>query len=242
MSRSKKSVFLLGLLCAFAGAVPLRGAAPAVSASAAQQSGDLQTVIAQMDAASARFKSAQADFSWDNYQAVIQSHETQTGVIYFERKGAATRMAAYFQRPGSQVVDKIAVYDGAQAQYYQPAIKQMDIFHSGSAYESFVTLGFGGSGADLEKNWDVTLLGREKVNSIDTVKLDLKPKDPKVQSNFTHITMWVDPTRSISLKLIFYEPSGDQRTCTYTNVKYNQPLNQDVFHIKTAHGTVVQTH
>jgi outer membrane lipoprotein-sorting protein len=245
MSRPKKLVVLLGLFCAFAGDVPSWGAAPAVSAPMAQQSGDLQTVIAQLNAASAKFKSAQADFIWDNYQAVVQVHDTQSGVIYYQRNGAATRMAAYLKASDPQGTDKTVVYDGGQLEVYQPAILRMDVYHAGPSsgqYESFLTLGFGGSGADLEKNWDVTLLGREKINATDTVKLDLKSKDPKIQSNFTHITIWVDPSRSISLKQIFYEPSGDLRTCTYSNIKYNEPVSEGVFHIKTVHGTVVQSH
>ncbi len=41
---------------------------------------------------------------------------------------------------------------------------------------------------------------------------------------FAHVTIWVDPTQGISYKQIFYEPSGDNRTATYTNIRYNQPI------------------
>jgi hypothetical protein len=43
------------------------------------------------------------------------------------------------------------------------------------------------------------------------------------------VTLWIDPTRSLGLKQIFYEPSGDNRTATYTNIKYNEKLSPDVF-------------
>ena len=243
MTRAKRAILVSGVWCLFA-ALTLSGSG-AWASPAPAQSGDLQSVIAQLNAASAKFKSAQADFSWDTYQAVVQVHDTQTGVIYFERVGGATRMGAYFQAQGSQTPTKIVVYNGGQLEYYQPSLKQMDIYRAGAnsgQMESALTLGFGGSGTDLEKNWDVSLLGREKINGTDTVKLDLKPKDPKIQQNFTHITIWVDPTRSISLKQIAYEPSGDQRTCLYTNIKYNQAVNPDLFHIKPVSGTDIRTH
>src|ERR1700677_4533548 len=56
---------------------------PSASSAAA---GDLDKIIAQLNAASAKFKSAQADFSWDQFQAVVQQDEIQTGTIYFERR------------------------------------------------------------------------------------------------------------------------------------------------------------
>jgi outer membrane lipoprotein-sorting protein len=239
----KKPVAWLSVMFVLAVINPRDGAAQSAAASA--QDGDLQKVLAQLNAASAKFKNAQADFSWDTFQAVVQVHDTQTGVISFEHSGGTTRMAAYFNPEAGQSAGKIVVYDGSRLEYYEPTIKQMNIYRAGpnsGQYESFLTLGFGGSGTDLEKNWDLTLLGREKIGGTDTVKLDLKSKDPKIQNNFTHITIWVDPTRSVSLKQVFYEPSGDQRPCVYANIKYNLRLNGDVFRIQTAPGTAVQVH
>ena len=211
---------------------------------AVEKNGDLQKVLAQLNAASTKFKSAQADFSWDAYQAVVQEHDIQSGVIYFERQNGATRMAGYFKPSGAEVSPKIVLYDGSQLEFYQPAIKQMQVFHAGAnsgQYESFLTLGFGGSGSDLERTWNVALLGKETMSGVEVVKLDLKPKAQNIQSMFSHVTVWVDPVRGISLKQVFYQPSGDQRICTYTNIKYNQPVSETVFHIKTAPGTTIQT-
>jgi outer membrane lipoprotein-sorting protein len=104
-------------------------------------------------------------------------------------------------------------------------------------WESFLTLGFGGSGTDLEANWKVSLLGTEPMNGISVAKLDLVPREQKVLDLFTHVTIWVDPARGVSLKQIFYQPSGDLRTATYKNFRYNQPIASEIFQIKTAPGT-----
>ena len=50
------------------------------------QNADLEKVIAQLDAAAAKFSSAQADFTWDQFTAAVQDDDLQTGTIYFERK------------------------------------------------------------------------------------------------------------------------------------------------------------
>ncbi len=213
------------------------------AASPAASSADLQKVISQLDTAAAKFLSAQADFTWDQFQVVVQDHDVQSGTIYFERKKGVTRMAAYFLQENGKDAPKTVSYDGGEVNYYEPKIKQMTILRAGAnrgQWESFLTLGFGGSGADLEANWKVTLLGTETVNGVSLAKLDLVPTAQKVQEMFTHVTIWVDPTRAISLKQIFYEPSGDLRTVTYKIIHYNTPIPGDVFHIKTAPGTTTQ--
>jgi outer membrane lipoprotein-sorting protein len=213
------------------------------TSSAAASSADLRKVISQLDAAAAKFLSAQADFTWDEFQAVVQESDVQSGTIYFERKKGVTRMAAYLQKDNGKDALKTVVYDGGEVEYYEPGIKQMTILRAGAnrgQWESFLTLGFGGSGTDLEANWQVSLLGNETINGVSVAKLDLVPKTQKVQEMFTHVTIWIDPVRGVSLKQVFYQPSGDLRTATYKNIRYNTPTADEVFHIKTAPGTTTQ--
>jgi outer membrane lipoprotein-sorting protein len=216
---------------------------PGGAASAAASSADLHKVISQLDTAAAKFLSAQADFTWDQYQAVVQESDVQSGTIYFERTKGVTRMAAYLQKDNGKTALKTVVYDGGEVDFYEPEIKQMTVLRAGAnrgQWESFLTLGFGGSGADLEANWKVSLLGTETMSGVSVAKLDLVPTAQKVQEMFTHVTIWIDPTRGISLKQVFYQPSGDLRTATYKNIRYNAPITGDAFHIKTAPGTTTQ--
>src|SRR5690349_6511388 len=52
-----------------------------------QTASTLEGVLTQMDAAAARFRSAQADFSWDQYQKVVNETDTQKGTVYYRRTG-----------------------------------------------------------------------------------------------------------------------------------------------------------
>jgi outer membrane lipoprotein-sorting protein len=208
------------------------------------QSPDVQKVITELNTAATKFVSAQANFSWDQFTAVVSEDEIQTGTIYFERKkGSNTRMAANLKQQNGKDVPKTITYDGGEVQYYEPTIKQMTILRAGAnkgQWESFLTLGFGGSGADLEKNWKVTVQGNETMGGVSVVKLDLVPVDAKVLDLFTHVTIWVDPTRGVSYKQVFYQPSGDTRTAIYKDIQYNTPIAADVFKIKPAPGTTTQ--
>jgi outer membrane lipoprotein-sorting protein len=227
------ALFCLGLMVSLPGSLSAQSAAPAGDA-------DLQKVITELNGAAARFVSAQADFAWDQFTAVVQEHEIQTGTIYFERKKGAMLMAADLKQDNGKDAPKTVIYDGSEIKFYEPMIKQLTTMKAGAnrgQFESFLTLGFGGSGTDLEKNWKVNLLGIENMDGVSVAKLDLVPKEQKVLDMFTHVTIWVEPSRGINHKQIFYQPSGDLRTTTYKNIRYNSPVPADVFQIKPPPGT-----
>jgi outer membrane lipoprotein-sorting protein len=208
------------------------------NAAALAQNADLQKVLSQMDAASAKFQSAQADFSFDLYTAVVQSHDVQTGTIAFRRAAGATQMIMHVKTDEGGPSLKDVLYKNGELDYYQPAVKQETILKAGSNYERYFTLGFGGSGKDLAANWNIKDLGSETVDGVQTAKLDLTPKTPSDQ--FTHITIWIDPQRGVSLKQEVFQDSGDSRTATYSNIKLND-VPASAFTLQIAPGTQVST-
>jgi outer membrane lipoprotein-sorting protein len=213
-------------------------AAMAVLGSAASlaQNADLQKVLSQMDAASATFQSAQADFSFDSYTAVVQSHDVQQGTIAFRRADGTTEMIMHVKTDEGEPSHKDVLFKNGELDYYQPTVKQETILKAGSSYERYLTLGFGGSGKDLAADWDIKYLGTESVGGVETAKLDLTPKTPSDQ--FTHITVWIDGTRGVSLKQQVFQDSGDSRTAEYSNIRLNHvPAN--AFALQVAPGTQV---
>jgi outer membrane lipoprotein-sorting protein len=208
----------------------------------------LNNVLSQMDAASARFKSAQADVKYDNYTRVVNDHDIETGSIYVQRSGSTEHMGAVFYnadasgKPASTPA-RIVNFDGATLRIFTVGTNQVDLFKAGAnqaRYDSFLTLGFGGSGKDLQRSWNITDQGSDTVDGVKTEKLDLVSKDPSVKNMFTHITIWIDPTRAISLKQLFYAPNGDNRTATYSNIRLNSHINDKPYSIPK--GASVITH
>jgi len=200
------------------------------------QNADLERVLAQLDTAAARFQSAQADFVWDQYTAVVQSHDYQKGTIAFRRAGGATQMIAHVKTENDQPAAKDVLYKNGELSFYQPALKQVTIFKAGGNIERYLTLGFGGSGQDLATNWNITYQGTEIIDGVETAKLDLTPKQPGGNQQFTHITIWVDPKRGISLKQQVFQESGDWRLATYSNIKLNS-VPASAFELQLAPGT-----
>jgi len=152
-------------------------AAVALSASTLHaQSGDLKTTLAQLDAANRHFKSVQADVKYDNYTRAVRADEISTGILYVEHASSGTQMGAIVYDLGpdgkpATTPSKILSYDGKSLQIFAPGVNQVDIFKAGAnqaKYESFLTLGFGGSGAALAKSWNIQDQGPETIDGIKT--------------------------------------------------------------------------
>lgn len=222
---SRTKIAVLGL-------VAVLGTAVAVA-----QNSDLQKVLDQLDGASVRFKSAQADFTADSYTAVVDSHSIQKGTIAFRRSGEKVEMMMHVKTEDGQPSEKQVLYKNGQLDYYQPAVKQETILKGGSSYDRYFSLGFGGSGQALKRDWNIKYEGTERVNGTETAKLSLTPKTPSDQ--FTHIIIWVDARRGVSLKQEVFQSSGDTRTAVYSNIKLNE-VPASVFTLHVAPGTAVQ--
>ena len=211
----------------------------------------LTAVLAQMDASSKTFHSAGAGFAWEFYQRIVHDTTRQEGAMYIERTQAGVSLGTTVYdvdaggKPGSSP-SKIIDFSNGVARLYSPAEKQVDVFHAGANqanFESFLSLGFGGSGADLAKAWQVTDGGPETLTEsghpVKVEKLVLVSKDPGVRDTVKQVTIWVDPTRDVSLRQIFLLPNGDSRTANYTDIHLNTKINKGPYSIPK-NATVVQ--
>jgi outer membrane lipoprotein-sorting protein len=197
-----------------------------------------ERVLSQMDAAAKNFKTAQANVVWDRYDKVINETETQKGKVYFRREGGEMQMAADFSDPDKKYV----IYSGGKVQVYQPKIDQVNEYEAGknrSEIESFLVLGFGGAGHDLQKSYDVKYLGPETVSNVAAQKMELTPKSAHLRNNIARILLWIDPGRGVSVQQQFFEPSGDYRLARYSDIQINQKLPDNVFKLKTTPKTKV---
>ncbi len=194
---------------------------------------------ARWTAAAANFRTTEADVVWDQYQKVVDEHEEQKGRVYFRRAGNEIQMAADITQPDQKYV----LFNGSRVQVYQPKIEQVTVYSTGKnreEVESFLVLGFGGRGHDLLKSFDVKSLGSEKVDGLDTAKLELVPKAANVRNNVDHIFLWIDPARGISLQQqFFFGVSGDYRLAKYSDIKINEKIPDSVFKLKTTGKTKV---
>ncbi|MGB6686279.1 MAG: hypothetical protein WBE76_00385 [Terracidiphilus sp.] len=201
---------------------------------------NLQTTLEKLNQAAKNFRSTTADFEFDvNQTEPVPDTEIMKGVAYYERNGNNFQMAAHIETDNGAKIEKIYTFSSGVFKLYEkgPGIDQVTTFHQGSKFAEYVMLGFGASGTELADKWDITDLGPETINGVQTEKLELVAKDPTVRKNFPKITVWMDLSRAVSLKQIFEETQGLTRVSTYTSIKTNQSISKDAFTFKTDKNT-----
>jgi outer membrane lipoprotein-sorting protein len=202
------------------------------------QSPELERVLKQLDDASRKFKATQANVVWDEYHKVVNETDTQKGTIYFRREAGQVQMAVDFTDPDKKYIR----YKDGKVEVYLPGKDEVDEYNPGknrTDVESYLVLGFGGSGQDLLKSYDVRFVGTQIVDGINTEELELIPKSSRLRSDFiARILLWIDPVRGISVQQQFFEPGGsDFRLVKYSDIKIDQKIPDDVFKLKTTKKT-----
>ncbi|MCU1296219.1 MAG: hypothetical protein JWO91_497 [Acidobacteriaceae bacterium] len=245
-------VLILSAVTSFWGAQSVMAAAPkpfsaagARPADTPQTNVELEKVLNRMDATAAAFRSAEANFEWDQYTKVVDETDKQTGKIYFRRVGNQIQMAANITSSNGRPLEKYVLYTDGKVQIYQPSISnQVDEYSAGKnrdAVESFLVLGFGGSGHSMVKLYDVSYLGPDpEVGG--AVRLNLVPKAEKVRNMFDHIVLWIDLGLGVSVQQQLFTGQGDYRLAKYSDIKLNAKVPDSVFKLKMTGKTQVVSH
>jgi len=213
------------------GAKPGQGTA--TSGGASDSAAELKLVIALMDRMASNFHTTQAKFVWTQYTSVVNETDVQKGTVYFRRVGGQVEMAADVTEP----TPKQVLFADGKIQLYQPKINQLAQYDTGShqdLVESFLVLGFGGSGQDMLKSFTVSYLGQEIVDGVAVAKLDLVPKSEKVRNNFEHIQLWIDLAKGVSCEQKLFAPDNDYRLANYFDIRLNEKIPDSAFKLKNA--------
>jgi outer membrane lipoprotein-sorting protein len=219
------------------------GQQSASSPGAASPAGDLNTVLARMNEASQHFKSGQADVEMNNYTAVVKETEVQSGKVFSRRRNGSQEVAIQIVKPHPKQV----LIKGGKAAIYDPRIKQVTERSIGDQtdVESVMNMAsaFGINGQDLLRDYEVKLVGGEKVDGIQTAKLELVPRKEGAKKLFSKIILWIDVQRDVALQQQRFGPDAggpvtdlDYQLAHYTNIILNGKISDDVFTIKKGGG------
>jgi outer membrane lipoprotein-sorting protein len=195
-----------------------------------------------MDQTAANFRTAQANFTWTTFNAVINDFDDkQTGTIYFRRSGSEIKMAADITTPTRKQV----LFADGKIQMYQPKLETLDVYNAGThreEFETFLVLGFGSSGDDMQKSFEVKYGGDEKIDGVDTARLELIPKADNIKLHFPQIILWIDLQKGVSVQQKLVETNGDYRLAKYSDIRLGQKIPDKVFNLKTSGKTTVTNH
>lgn len=219
-------------------AVLLLTARSAFAAPGASEEKERDRVLRRLDEAAKNFRATSADFEFDSVETdPVYDKDVQKGTVYYQRKGTSFQMAAHIAEHNGKPAPKIYTYSNGVFKLFESGIDQVTTFAQASKFESYLMLGFGASGKELEEKWEIKYLGSELLDGVKTEKLELVAKDPAVRKNIPKVTVWMDVERGVSLKQVFDEGPGQYRVSVYFNFKFPQALPADVFTFKTDANT-----
>ena len=181
----------------------------------------LDAILARMDKAAPAFHGMSAEVTMVEYQKVIDDRTTDSGTLQMQRNGKNIRAILTFP-------DRTIGFLGKVVRIYWPnthSYQDYEIGKNSDVLNQFLLLGFGSSGKELAQSYNITLAGTEKVAGLDASKLVLIPKDPKILERLTKIEVWIPNDSANPVQQQFYEPSGNWRRVTYSNLQVNPPVS-----------------
>ena len=200
---------------------------------------DLHALLARMDKAASTFKAMTADVTYVTHTDVLNEDNTETGTATMEKVQAGeVRGLVDFISPDPHIV----LFERRRVQVYRPKIKQLEVYDlekNGTELDRFVMIGFGTSGSELAKDYDMTVLGTESLKGQNGkfIHLRLLPKSADARQYLKSVELWIpgegDPYPEREKIL---QPSNDYVVVTYSDLKINPALKPDALQLKLPAG------
>jgi outer membrane lipoprotein-sorting protein len=192
----------------------------------------LDLILARMDTAAKSFQSVTTNLKQSEYTAVIKdTSPLESGVLRIKRVKGLVSAIVVFTDPEPRTL----AIKGKEAKIYRPAAKVVEIYDIGShggTINQFLLLAFGSSGAELRKNYDVNLAGTEKIDSVNTTRLELTPKGAETKKMITKVELWIPDGQANAIREKVTEPSGNYYLASYSNIDLKTPVSDSIFDLK----------
>jgi len=203
-----------------------------------------QALLARMDKAAAAFKAMTAQVTHVTHTDVLNEDSTETGTAVMQKLQAGevgSRVDIVSPDP------HILTFERKQIQRYFPKIKTLEVYdlgEKGELLDKFMMIGFGTSGSELAKDYDVTVLGVETLKDQSGkdqpgkfIHARLLPKSADVRQYVKSTDLWIpDSNDPYPVREKILQPSGDYLLVTYSDLKINPPLKSDALQLKLPAG------
>jgi outer membrane lipoprotein-sorting protein len=201
---------------------------------AAPAKDDLQDLVARMDGAAAKFQAMTAKVHYATYVKVIEDTSEETGTVMMKKKGPGEIAGRIeFITPDKRSV----LFEKRQAQVFYPKINTVQIYDLGKHGEQldrFLMIGFGTSGTELARDYDMKVLGSETVEGKSTTRLELVPKTDTIKNVVSKLDLWIPnaPDDPYPTQEKIYQQSGDYRLVNYSDLKINPAISASALELK----------
>jgi len=192
-------------------------------------------ILARMDRASQEFKAVSAKLKRVSYTAVLDESSEVNGVMRLKRAKGGTIGIVEFAEPEPRVFH----FSGRELQIYYPKANTVEMYDAQKytkTMDQVLLLGFGTSGAELKRSYDIKAGGTETVGAERTTRIELTPKSSELKKLIVKVELWISEGQSNPVQAKFTEPSKNYELAQYSELKLNPPLADSAFELKLPAG------
>ena len=172
-----------------------------------------------------------------DYSAIVDESQESRGAIRLKRTKAGVIGVMEYSSPSPNTVH----FTGGSMEKYLPKLPMLEIYDYGKyskSVDQYLSLAFGVSGADLQKNYQIKWGGEERLGSVPTTRLELTPKDKEALKLIVKVELWIPEGQTFTIQEKLTKAGGkDTLTWIYSDAKLNPALKDADFDFKPPSGT-----
>ncbi len=192
----------------------------------------LDAILKQLDRTAKSFKSLSANVERTKVTVVVNDRSTEAGTLL----ARDDKMLLQMNAPDSRTI----LRNGDNIYVYTPGLNQVEEYNLGKnrdLADEFLLLGFGTSGSQLEKGFQVKYTGEDNIDGKKDALLVLTPRSASVLKQFSKIQIWLDETSWLPDQQQFTENGGDYLVIRYTKMVRNPNIPDSKFKPHWPKGT-----
>ncbi len=197
----------------------LLAAVTLLAAAAGAQS--VEATLSRMDALSKGFRAVSADVKKISFTYFAKESDEESGHMSFYRPAPQdVRILMEFTKPEVRAI----AFAKNKAQVYSPKANLVQEYNLGKEarlVDKFLVLGFGSSGAELRKNYNIKYIEAATLDGEKTDHLFLEPKEGEAKEHVRGIDLWIAQPGGYPIRMKVLQPSKDSVEFQYTNVRIN---------------------
>jgi outer membrane lipoprotein-sorting protein len=184
----------------------------------------LKAVLGRLDKNAENFQSMTANLTQVSHTEIINENETQNAKVQMKRTKAGIVGRVDFTGANRMTV---GIRERQVQRYYPKSniVELYDVGKYGDQLDQFLLLGFSTSGKDLQRNYNIRLVGTETVGGVVTTHMELTPKSKQAQEIFKKADVWLAQDENHPVQEKIHKNDQDYTLITYADVKINPPLS-----------------
>jgi outer membrane lipoprotein-sorting protein len=218
----------------------LVGVVALFAAAASAQS--LESTFSHMDTLSRGFRGVMADVKKISFTYFAKETDEESGrICLFRPSPQDMRMLVEFNKPEERAI----AFAKSKVQMYYPKAKlvqEYNLAKEAQLVDQFLLLGFGSSGAELRKNYNVKYVEMATIDGGKADHLFLEPKAAEAKDQVRGIDLWIAQPGGYPVRMKVLQPSRDTVEIQYSNLKINpSSLTEASVRLKLPKGVKKET-